>query len=144
MTGLCDPCIIPGELVDVGHGIRYCEVCRRAEAQMLGARGVQARRIGHDAVSREAIGSLDLSGVEVVAISYLHLAGSPAHLRFLVRRLRAKAPHARVVVALWPEDAEGSSDAQARAQIGADEYAVSLKETLAKIAAPAPARAVAA
>ena len=35
MKGLCDHCSIVAELVDVGHGIRYCEVCRRAEAQML-------------------------------------------------------------------------------------------------------------
>ncbi len=112
--------------------------------QLLRARGVEARRVSHDAVSREAIASLNLSGVDVVAISYLHLAGSPAHLRFLVRRLRAKAPHARVVVGLWPEDAKGQSDAQARAAIGADDYAVSLKETLAKIAAPARTHAAAA
>jgi hypothetical protein len=94
-------------------------------------------------VSREAIGRVDLSGVDLVAISYLELSGSPAHLRFLVRRLRSKAPRARIVVGLWPE-ATGQGDADARAQIGADDYAGSLKQTLDTIAAPVPAHAAAA
>ena len=36
MKGVCDHCSFAGELFDVGHGMRYCEVCRRAEQQMLG------------------------------------------------------------------------------------------------------------
>ncbi len=109
-------------------------------AQLLGAQGVETRRVSHEAVSREGIARVDLSGVELVAISYLELTGSPANLRFLVRRLRAKAPRARIIVGLWPE-AKGQSDAEARAQIGADDYAGSLKQTLEKIAVPAHAAA---
>ncbi len=101
-------------------------------AQLLGAHGVPAVRVSHEAVSREAIGRVDLSGVDTVAISYLELSGSPAHLRFLIRRLRAQAPRARIMVGLWP-GAAGQSDAEARARIGADDYAGSLKATLEKI-----------
>ena len=110
-------------------------------AQLLGAQGVETRRITHDAVSREAIGRLDLSGIRTVAISYLDLSGSPAQLRYLVRRLRERAPGARIIVGLWPEDAKGQADAEARARIGADDYAQSLKQTLDKLGAPVAAAA---
>ena len=70
-------------------------------AQLLAQRGVASRRIPHTSVSREMIAQLDLSAVKVIAVSYLELGGAPAHLRYLIRRLRHRAPHAALIAGLW-------------------------------------------
>jgi predicted PurR-regulated permease PerM len=95
-------------------------------AQLLAKQQIDVRRVGHDAVSREAIGSLDLSGVSVLVLSYIELAGTPAHLRYLIRRLRQRAPHATVIVGLWPEGEEVLANADIQRAVGADHYVGSL------------------
>jgi predicted PurR-regulated permease PerM len=106
-------------------------------AQLLGQSGVTTRSVPHAAASRDAIGTLDLAGIDVVAISYLQLAGSPAHLRYLIRRIRQRAPHARVIVGLWPEGEAAMSDAEIQRTIGADAYVGSLAQAVEQIAAAA-------
>ena len=71
--------------------------------QVLAQRGVTVDRVPHNAVSRDAIAELDVANVAVFVVSYLELAGTPTRLRSLVKRLRAHAPAARIVVGLWPE-----------------------------------------
>ena len=70
--------------------------------QLLAQRGVRSRRVPHNAVSRDAIAELDVADVRRSVVSYLELAGTPTRLRSLVKRLRAHAPAARIVVGLWP------------------------------------------
>jgi hypothetical protein len=94
-------------------------------SQLLERSGVAARRVPHSAVSRERIAQLDLSGVQVIVVSYLDLAGSPAHLRYLVRRLRQHAPHASVIV-LSPLDAAASIDPALQQAVAADRHVGSL------------------
>lgn len=112
-------------------------------AQLLEQRGKIVRPMPHAAVSREMIANLDLSGVEVIVLSYLELAGSPAHLRYLIKRLRQRAPEARIIVGLWPEGEAVLSDAGVQHMIGADRYVESLQKTIdaaiEMLAAPAPA-----
>lgn len=57
----------------------------------------------HAAVSREEIIRLDLTGVSIIVLPYLEPASSPAHLQYLIKRLRQKAPAARIIAGLWPE-----------------------------------------
>jgi hypothetical protein len=99
-------------------------------AQLLAQQQVDVRRIGHDAVSREAIGGLDLSGVSVLVLSYIELAGTPAHLRYLIRRLRQRAPGATVIVGLWPEGEEVLANPDLQRAAGADQYVRSLREAV--------------
>ena len=108
-------------------------------AQLLGQHGVPSCSIRHAAVSREAIGSLDLGGIRVVAISYLQLAGSPAHLRYLIRRVRQRAPEATIIVGLWPEGEAAMSDAEIQHAIGADAYVGSLAQAVDRAAETAAA-----
>ena len=103
-------------------------------AQLLGQRGVEARRIPNAAASRETIAMLDVAGIEVIAISYLELTGSPAQLRYLVRRLRERAPTARIIVGLWPQGEAVLSDAAIQRTLGADRYFGSLADAVAEIA----------
>ncbi len=95
-------------------------------AQLLRQRGVTVHLVSNTQASRDAIGSLDLAGVDTVVISYLELSGSPADLRYLIKRLRQRAPAARVIVGLWPEGEAVLTDAGIQRAIGADLYAGSL------------------
>src|SRR5690606_34368486 len=62
--------------------------------------------------------------------SYLEISGTPAHLRYLLRRLRKKAPKAPILVGLWPaEDAVLKSEAM-RATLGADYYVSSMRDAV--------------
>ena len=102
-------------------------------AQLLQHRGYTARIISNVAVSRQEIASLDLTGIDVVAISYLELSGSPADLRYLIRRLRQRAPNAKIVVGLWPEGEAALTDASIQQAVGADKYVGTLRTALANI-----------
>lgn len=101
--------------------------------QILACRGITARVIKHQAAARGAIADLDLTGIDTIALSYLELEGSPAHLRFLIRRLRQKAPSARIIVGLWPEGEAILSDASIQTMLGADKYVSSLRQASATI-----------
>jgi hypothetical protein len=99
-------------------------------AQLLSKHGLGGRIVPHEAVSRAAILNLDMTGVQMVCISYLEISGTPAHLRYLMRRLRKKAPKAPILVGLWPaEDAVLKSESM-RATLGADYYVSSLRDTV--------------
>lgn len=79
-------------------------------AQLLEARGLAVRTVSKGQTSREAIATLDLGGPAVIVVSYIELTGSPAKLRYLIRRLKARAPAARIVVGLWPQGETALSD----------------------------------
>jgi hypothetical protein len=76
------------------------------------------------------IAQLDLSAVKVITIPYLELAGAPAHLRYLIRRLRQRAPHAVLIAGLWPQGEAAVTDAQLQKALGADRYVASLREAI--------------
>jgi len=99
-------------------------------AQLLGKHGLGARVVAHDAVSRSAIGRLEVEGVAMLCISYLHLEGSLSHLRYLIRRLRQRVPGVPVMVGLWPAESEILKDDRLRAALGAEHYASSLREAV--------------
>ncbi|SEN44519.1 Predicted PurR-regulated permease PerM [Sphingomonas gellani] len=119
---------VPGSVVCVaGHG-PFDEAVTAMLSQLLAQRGLSARRIDNAATTRETIATLDLTGVSVIAVSYLELAGSPAQLRYLIRRLRTRAPGARIVVGLWPQGEAALSDTGIQRMIGADRYVGTLAE----------------
>ncbi|HEY2020825.1 MAG TPA: AI-2E family transporter, partial [Paraburkholderia sp.] len=78
-----------------------------------------------------SIDGLQADDVSIVCILYLQIDGIPSHLRYLVRRIRARLPNVSVVVGLWtPDDAQQwSSDLQGTME--AECYATSLQEMLA-------------
>jgi predicted PurR-regulated permease PerM/methylmalonyl-CoA mutase cobalamin-binding subunit len=118
-----------------GHGA-FDNAVTAMLAQLLGQRGIEARRIPNDAVSRETIAALNVEAVDVIAISYLEVTGSPAKLRYLVRRLRERAPAARIIVGLWPQGEAALSDAAIQRTLGADRYVGSLADAVEQIALP--------
>ncbi len=97
-------------------------------AQLLRKHGITARVVPHEAVSRTNVMSLDIKGVAMVCISYLEISGSPAHLRYLLRRLRQKLPKAPILVGLWPSEEPLLNDPKLRTALGADYYVSSLRD----------------
>lgn len=73
-------------------------------AQLLSKHGMPATPIFHENLSRAAIARLPVEGVGAICVCYLATTGSPAHLRFLLRRLRQRAPHTRLILGLWDSD----------------------------------------
>ena len=117
-----------------GHGL-FDEAVAAMLVQLLRDRGIAARAVENAATSRGAIASLHLADARVIAISYLELLGSPARLRYLVRRIRAQAPDARIVVGLWPRGEAALSDTAIQHMLGADKYVGSLGDAVETIAA---------
>ena len=99
-------------------------------AQLLGKHGLGARAVPYEVASRSAIVSLDGAGVKMVCISYLEIAGSPAHLRYLLRRLRQRLPGLPVLVGLWPAEDAILSDETMRKALGADYTVSSLRQAV--------------
>jgi predicted PurR-regulated permease PerM len=98
--------------------------------QLLAQRGVAARRIPYASVSRETIAQLDLSAVRVITVSHLEIAGEPAHLRYLVRRLRQRAPHSTLITGLWAPGDPVLNDPQAQKALGGDRYVATLRDAI--------------
>ena len=62
---------------------------------------------------------------------YLEITGTPAHLRYLIRRLRQKAPDVRILVGLWPAGEAVLAEERLRKAVGADVYVTSLRDAVA-------------
>ena len=75
--------------------------------------------VPHEAVSRSNILGLDTKGVAMVCVSYLEIKGNPAHLRYLLRRLRQKVGDAPILVGLWPAEEPVMTDESLRAHMRA-------------------------
>lgn len=99
-------------------------------AQLLTKHGVGARVVPHEASSREQVGRLDANGVAMVCISYLDISGNPAHLRYLLRRLRQRLPGVPLLVGLWPEGEAVLTDKALAKAIGADYFTASLHDAV--------------
>jgi predicted PurR-regulated permease PerM len=99
-------------------------------AQLLAQRSVASRRIPYISVSRETIAQLDLSDVGVIAVSCLELDGAPAHLRYLIRRLRDRAPHAALIAGLWRQGEAMLNEPQVQQALGGDRYVTSLGDAI--------------
>ena len=99
--------------------------------QLLGKHGMGGRFVSYDEVSRAHIGTLDARGVAMVCVSYLDISGSPAHLRYLIQRLRSRLPPGTpVLVGLWAADDTTLKNEKAQAVIGADYFTSSLEQAV--------------
>jgi hypothetical protein len=96
-------------------------------AQLLGKHGLGTRILPHEAVGRTSVLDLDVKGVQMIALCYVEISGTPAHLRYLVRRIRKQAPEATILVGVWQADHAVFRDEGVRASVGADHSASSLR-----------------
>jgi hypothetical protein len=99
--------------------------------QLLGKHGIGARLVAYDDVSRERIAMANFEGVKMACISYLDIRGNPAHLRYLIQRLRYRLPKdTPILVGLWPPEDSAIRDPTIKSQVGADYCARSLGEAV--------------
>ena len=110
-----------------GRGI-LDEAAAAMLVQVLGKHGMGARLVPYRMASHSEIDTLDPATVAIVCVIRVEIAGSPVHLRTLVRRLRNQIPDARILVGFWAPEDPFLRDRGARAQMGADLYVASLRE----------------
>jgi hypothetical protein len=95
-------------------------------AQLLRTQGMQAQVLANDAVSRAAIAHFDPRDARILCICYIGGPGRASRLRFLLRRLRQRAPAACILALVWPSDHPILKDESLRAGLNADQYLSSL------------------
>ena len=125
----------PGTVVCVAGGGPFDAAVLAMIVQLLDQNGVTARTILHNAASRANIGGLDLSGVTVIVLAYAELTQSPAHLRYLIKRLRQRASDAEIIVGLWAKNEAALKDANTQQAIGANAYVSSLQAVIEQTSA---------
>ncbi|MBN8871471.1 MAG: AI-2E family transporter [Rhodospirillales bacterium] len=96
-------------------------------AQLLAKHGIGAKVMPFEEVSRRRIQEVDPEGVAMVCVSYLQISGTPAHLRYLVERLRQRMPETPLLVGLWPMEHAILHDMGLQRVVGADHYTSSLR-----------------
>jgi len=100
-------------------------------AEVLEKRGLGARSLGPETLSAGHITSLANTEAKLIALSYLGLGTGPAHIRYLVRRLRRILPEGTLIlVCFWAEAPESPSAKSLLATTDADAYATSLSESV--------------
>jgi hypothetical protein len=108
---------------------------------VLETRGVPTRLLPATAITLDGIGSLDLTGCRAVCLSYL----SPrprTYARFVIRRLKARAPGLKIVLGAWNPVAEDDGTLDLANETGADVVAGKLgaaADLLQQLAGASPA-----
>ena len=99
-------------------------------AEVLKKRGLGAKALGPEALSAGHITSLAGTEARLICLAYLGLGPGPAHIRYLVRRLRRILPEGTcILVGYWHEgDPESVEALLATAE--ADAYATTLAEAV--------------
>ena len=108
---------------------------------VLESRGVATRLLPATAITLEGIASLDLTGCKAVCLSYL----SPrprTYARFVIRRLKARAPGLKIVLGAWNPAAAEDGAIDLAAETGAEAVAGKLAaaaDLLEQVAGKPPA-----
>ena len=104
-----------------------------AAAIMLGqlstAHGLAARVEAAEALSTANVFRLETTGVAIICLIYTN-AGSPAHMRYSVRRLRRKLPKATIILGCWMKEIDPAALEHFREGAKADLAAASLGEAI--------------
>lgn len=93
--------------------------------------GVGTRLVSFDANALATYAGLDLRGVRVICLSYMN-AGSLAHARYLVRRLRRRTD-ARILLGFWSLDPAEAEELDLVKLTRADLCATSLHEAITQV-----------
>ena len=99
-------------------------------ADVLHKNGFGAQVVPYAAVARGRTSDIDMSAAKLACLCYLDLNGAPAHLRYMLRRLRAALPPLPIVAGFWPVDDGVMTDDALQGHIGADHYATTLQDAL--------------
>ena len=106
------------------------EVAASMLDQLLRKHGLQSRVLSHEKVSRAHIRSFDAGPGAMICITYLDIGANPAHVRYLLLRLRGRLPDVPLLVGLWPAQDPMLKDSRLRQLVGADYYVVTLRQAV--------------
>jgi predicted PurR-regulated permease PerM len=124
-----DPAQPPLVLCVAGRGV-LDDAASGMLAQLLRKHGCATRLVSHEETSRAGIANLDLTGVTMICVSFLEMAGHPTHLRYLLRRLRLRDAEMPILVGLWPQDDPFLANEEMRLMMGASAYVTSLRDAV--------------
>jgi hypothetical protein len=97
-------------------------------------RQIEAKALPADALSSDASDPAIFAGATLICLSLLSTS-APARARFIVRRLRRRAPRAKILVGFWGMTAAEQTVEEAAAAASADFAAFSLRDAVACFAA---------
>lgn len=117
-----------GAVLNIGGKGPLDGVAAAMLAQLLAKHALGSRQVAFADVARDRIAALDVSGVLLVAITYLDLTGNPSHLRALLKRVRDRLPGVPILVSCWTADAAVTDRLPDRPD--SDRLAVSLREAV--------------
>ncbi|MGH6833504.1 MAG: hypothetical protein ACRECM_10885, partial [Methyloceanibacter sp.] len=100
-------------------------------AEALKKRGLGAKSLSPEPISAAHIASLAKTEAKLVCLSYLGLGTGPAHIRYLVRRLRRILPEGTaILVCYWSQKSDSAAAKKLIEAAEADAYATSLPEAV--------------
>jgi predicted PurR-regulated permease PerM len=100
-------------------------------AQLLQKHGLPARVQPFTDVATARSFKIDALDAPLVCLSYFGSAGNPAHVRYLIRRLRRVTPNARFLAGFWMLVGQDEKAEEWRAAVGAHLVATSLSQAVA-------------
>jgi hypothetical protein len=128
--------LAPGWVVDepiltVGGRSDIDEAAASMLAEVLKKRGLNAKAHPVEAISAGHIASLQGTEAKLVCLNYLGLGSGPAHIRYVVRRLRRILPDGtHILVAFFADEDDEKFVKALRETAEADAYATSLAEAV--------------
>ena len=128
--------LAPGWVVDepilsIGGRTALDEAAAAMLAEVLKKRGLGAKALPPEAISAAHIASLATTEAKLVCLSYLGMGTGPAHIRYLVRRLRRILPEGTsILVCFWADESDPEAIKALLATAEADAYATSLHEAV--------------
>jgi len=115
----------------IGGRTRLDEAAACMLSELLRKRGLGAECLGPQAISAGNIASLQQTKAKLICLSYLGMEESPAHLRYLIMRLRRILPtDCTILVGYWVEDSDEAELAEMKLASNADAYVTSLREAV--------------
>jgi predicted PurR-regulated permease PerM len=106
------------------------EISAMLLVQILRKHGMGARVVPHQAASRREIGTLEVAGVRMICVCSVELQGTPSRLRYLLQRLRRRAPELPMLAGIWQDDDPALRDDELRRTLGARFLVSSLREAV--------------
>jgi hypothetical protein len=97
-------------------------------AQILTKRGVSALSLPYERAGFESSLSVDNREAKLVYLSYFGADSKPAHVRYIIRRLRRLMPRAKFVACFWMLRDERTKLEEWKTTVNADFAAASLKD----------------
>jgi AI-2E family transporter len=131
-----------GAIVCIGGRTPLDDAAAALFSELLEKLGLNPRYLGSEAISPAHIVSLDVTDAKLVCLSYMSIAPSPAHVRYLIRRLRGIIPSGcTILVGYWSANAKGTVKALEETA-EADAYATSIRQAAEMVIDAARAHSV--